>query len=365
MEVIIGILLTIGAIYISVLFINFAIDAIISILETIAGPVLGIIGVLLLIGSIELFKGEDYKHGLIILPIGAVLLGICMFNLGKALVDSVILFISAIIFLVIVIFVFYGIFQAISDDVFIAIRIAVSAAISSIVAVILIAIAPLLSYVPFLNTEESILSRSIKTVDSMETKIASRFSQTLFKDDAKLVTEVEETAAEADVTEDIAGKETAVAEESLAEEGILSSEIKNKIAKETGWSSNIIDSMRSEKEYLVYKNASLSERTIADKQCLVTKIDWNYKDAFGRTNMERAKSGLAPLDKNGDPIELHHIGQKTDSPLAELTMEEHRGKGNDSILHDKSVESEIDRSEFATERSTHWRARAAEEASSL
>ena len=108
MEVIIGILLTIGAIYISVLFINFAIDAIISILETIAGPVFGIIGVLLLIGSIELFKDEDYKHGLIILPIGAVLLGICMFNLGKALVDSVILFISAIIFLVIVIFVFYG-----------------------------------------------------------------------------------------------------------------------------------------------------------------------------------------------------------------------------------------------------------------
>lgn len=63
MEVIIGILLTIGAIYISVLFINFAIDAIISILETIAGPVFGIIGVLLLIGSIELFKDEDYKHG--------------------------------------------------------------------------------------------------------------------------------------------------------------------------------------------------------------------------------------------------------------------------------------------------------------
>ena len=61
MEVIIGILLTIGAIYISVLFINFAIDAIISILETIAGPVFGIIGVLLLIGSIELFKDEDLK----------------------------------------------------------------------------------------------------------------------------------------------------------------------------------------------------------------------------------------------------------------------------------------------------------------
>lgn len=37
------------------------------------------------------------------------------------------------------------------------------------------------------------------------------------------------------------------------------------------------------------------------------------------------------------------------SPLAELTTQEHRGKGNDTILHDKQKETEIDRGEFAKE----------------
>ena len=48
-------------------------------------------------------------------------------------------------------------------------------------------------------------------------------------------------------------------------------------------------------------------------------IDLTKEDDFGRTNLERMKQGLAPLDKDGNPIELHHVGQKMDSPLAELT----------------------------------------------
>ena len=35
----------------------------------------------------------------------------------------------------------------------------------------------------------------------------------------------------------------------------------------------------------------------------------------------------------GHKYELHHIGQKNKSPLAILTKEEHRGKGNDTIWH--------------------------------
>ena len=49
---------------------------------------------------------------------------------------------------------------------------------------------------------------------------------------------------------------------------------------------------------------------------------------------ERMKNGLSPLTKKGDTVELHHIGQKQDSPLAELATQEHRGKGNYAILHD-------------------------------
>ena len=69
------------------------------------------------------------------------------------------------------------------------------------------------------------------------------------------------------------------------------------------------------------------------------------------------QEGKAPLDKDGKPIELHHIGQKSDAPLAELKREEHRGKGNDAILHDKNKNSEIDREVFATQRTEHWKSR--------
>lgn len=72
------------------------------------------------------------------------------------------------------------------------------------------------------------------------------------------------------------------------------------------------------------------------------------------------EKGKPPLDKDGNPIELHHIGQKSDSPLAELTRDEHRGKGNDSILHDKTQDTEIDRKEFAKEKAEYWKSRAEE-----
>lgn len=141
----------------------------------------------------------------------------------------------------------------------------------------------------------------------------------------------------------------------------LTDEEKAKIKEETGWSDEIIDTIGSWKEYEIYKNAGLVEAEIGGKKCLIrSDIDWNQKDAMGRTNKERAEQGLSPINKDGKVIELHHIGQHADSPLAELTQEEHRGKGNDTILHDKTKESEIDRQAFAGERSEHWAARAQE-----
>lgn len=141
----------------------------------------------------------------------------------------------------------------------------------------------------------------------------------------------------------------------------LTDEEKAKIKEETGWSDEIIDAIGSMEEYEIYKNAGLVEVEIDGKKCLVRNdIDWNQKDAMGRTNRERAEQGLSPINKDGKVIELHHIGQHADSPLAELTTEEHRGKGNDTILHNKTKESEIDRQAFAKERNEHWEARANE-----
>lgn len=141
----------------------------------------------------------------------------------------------------------------------------------------------------------------------------------------------------------------------------LTDEEKTKIKEETGWSDEIVDAIGSWKEYEIYKNANLIEAEIDGKKCLIRNdINWNQKDEMGRTNKERAEQGLSPINKDGKVIELHHIGQHSNSPLAELTQEEHRGKGNDGILHDKTKESEINRQAFAEERSNHWSARAQE-----
>jgi hypothetical protein len=143
----------------------------------------------------------------------------------------------------------------------------------------------------------------------------------------------------------------------------LTGEDREKIKQETGWSDEIVDATKTKEEYEIYKNAGLKEVEINGKPCLIrTDIDLEQKDELERTNKDRMEQGLAPLDKKGNSIELHHIGQKFDSPLAELTSEEHRGKGNDAILHDKIKESEIDRRVFQKEKEEHWEIRVKEEA---
>ena len=141
----------------------------------------------------------------------------------------------------------------------------------------------------------------------------------------------------------------------------LSIDQKSEVYQQSGWSDNIVNNIGSMEEYKIYKEAGLIEVCVGEKECLV-KPDLNMKqvDGFGRTNKERMEQGLAPLTPEGRPYELHHIGQHQDSPLAELTMQEHRGKGNDTVLHIKTKESEIDREEFGYERAGHWQNRAKE-----
>ena len=128
--------------------------------------------------------------------------------------------------------------------------------------------------------------------------------------------------------------------------------------KEKGYPDTVIENIGSEEEKNIYENADLTPKEVNGRYVLVkSDIDLNLEDDFGRTNLDRMKQGLAPLDRNGNPIELHHVGQKMDSPLAELTRDEHRGKGNDTVLHNKQKESEINREDFAKERAEYWKAR--------
>lgn len=124
------------------------------------------------------------------------------------------------------------------------------------------------------------------------------------------------------------------------------------------YSPEIRNSISSLKEAEIYSKAGLKEGVVNGRKALIrTDIDMTRKDEFGLTNLERMRNGNPPIASNGETIELHHIGQKADSPLAELTSTEHRGKGNDTILHDKNKVSEIDRSAFQNERQMHWKNR--------
>lgn len=115
----------------------------------------------------------------------------------------------------------------------------------------------------------------------------------------------------------------------------------------------------SSTELEIYENANLELKEINGRDVLA-KIDIipDQVDIFGDTNLERMEQGRPPLDTQGKSIELHHIGQGKDAPLAELTAQEHRGPENYSKLHDRTKETEINRLEFKIEREEHWKASA-------
>lgn len=113
------------------------------------------------------------------------------------------------------------------------------------------------------------------------------------------------------------------------------------IQKETKWSLDVIKNIHSVKEAEIYKSANLTPQIVNGKQALVRKIDWDFKWE-GLTNRERVLSGKNPVDANGIKIELHHVGQSENTPLAMLSEIEHRHGENNGILHYKKGESVVD-----------------------
>lgn len=88
-------------------------------------------------------------------------------------------------------------------------------------------------------------------------------------------------------------------------------------------------------------------------------IDPNRIDIYGRTNLQRMQEGYAPIGPDGQPINLHHILQTNDSPLAELTDAFHRQ--NAGILHinpRNAFPSGINRAAFNSWRQSYWMTRA-------
>ncbi|MCE3047778.1 HNH/ENDO VII family nuclease, partial [Helicobacter kayseriensis] len=76
---------------------------------------------------------------------------------------------------------------------------------------------------------------------------------------------------------------------------------------------------------------------------------------LGAVSLANMKSGKAPRGIDGEPIELHHLQQKEDGILLELTKTEH--KDNSRALHSYKKTSEIDRIGFARFKKRYWKAR--------
>lgn len=147
----------------------------------------------------------------------------------------------------------------------------------------------------------------------------------------------------------------------------LTDEEKAIIKEEIEWSGEIIENLQNSEQYEILRKAGLKEAEINGRKCLIKEnIDLNCKDADGISNCDRIVRGLAPLDSGtGKPIELHHLGQKADSPLVELTVEEHRTgvsenwTKNQSIWHDNAKETEIhgEGNNWDKERQEYWKTR--------
>lgn len=130
-----------------------------------------------------------------------------------------------------------------------------------------------------------------------------------------------------------------------------------KIQKESKWPLEAIKSIHSVSEYNIYKSAGLVPSKMTDGSWLFTReIDWELLDSFGRTNAQRVLNGVAPLDSTGTPFELHHIGQRADSPLAILTSEEHHRSGNFNILHYQVEGKNVADAVWAAQKKEVWSA---------
>lgn len=127
------------------------------------------------------------------------------------------------------------------------------------------------------------------------------------------------------------------------------------IQKETKWSLDIIKKIHSKAEYEIYKKAGLAATKMPDgTMALLREIDWNLVDQYGRTNVQRVLDKLAPIGPDGMPFELHHVGQRADSPLAILTWTEHHKEGF-SILHYKEEGKNVAESVWKKQKEDFWK----------
>lgn len=91
---------------------------------------------------------------------------------------------------------------------------------------------------------------------------------------------------------------------------------------------------------------------------LVTTWRENGKVVSG-TNLERMATGRAPVGTDGKSVNLHHMLQSNDSPIAEMTHTFHQQNSKVIHINPNTIPSGIDRSAFDAWKNRYWTNRSA------
>lgn len=125
-----------------------------------------------------------------------------------------------------------------------------------------------------------------------------------------------------------------------------------KIQKESKLPLEIIKNFHSKEEADVIIKAGLNVKKVNGAKALVREIDWDLVDEKGTSNIQKVLKGNAPIGPDGKPLHLHHIGQRTDTPLAILTQTEHQA--NSKILHYADKGKDITDAAWNEQRKKFW-----------
>ncbi|WP_338327892.1 HNH/ENDO VII family nuclease [Rosenbergiella epipactidis] len=150
---------------------------------------------------------------------------------------------------------------------------------------------------------------------------------------------------------DVAGKAIKAAETALKKGDVAeASKLINKASDDV----TSVSYFRQERKYWSAEPVNINGNKVYQRNDF---FDPNAVDARGRTNIQRMEKGLAPLDINGQSVNLHHMLQKQDDHIAEVTQSFH--KDNHIVIHinDNSIPSGINRNEFNKWRSDYWKQR--------
>ncbi|MGT2754251.1 HNH/ENDO VII family nuclease [Streptococcus ovis] len=86
-------------------------------------------------------------------------------------------------------------------------------------------------------------------------------------------------------------------------------------------------------------------------------IDPNLVDGLGRTNVQRMQKGLAPIGPDGQSINLHHVTQRHDGTISEVTQSFHSKNYRTIHINTGKLPSGIKRSDFDKWRKSYWKNR--------